>query len=156
MRKAAGVLAAALVLSACAQDPHVLGYRLTETLPDRDFDYAWIDDIDSVVPPYPAGGRYQIGDLKTVGGRYTIYKFIREYEPHSRSDESPAKFHDLLLVKTDVERNVLDAYHYTLEWSDSPSLDLERASAAGLRLKRPLSVADFKFEGRHRPGRAEK
>ncbi|MDH4270409.1 MAG: hypothetical protein OEW18_00375 [Candidatus Aminicenantes bacterium] len=146
MRKVAGISAACLLICACAQEPRILDYRLTETLRGRDFDYAWINEIDSVPPPYPADGQYQIGDLKTVDGPFTVYKFIREYEPESRSAESPAKFHDLLLVKTDNQGNILDAYHYTLEWSDSPSLDLERMGATGLNLRRRLTVADFGFE----------
>lgn len=122
-----------------------MDYRLAATLPNRDFDYAWLEHIDSVPPPTPAQGPYQIGDLKTIPGRSTIYRFIREYEPEGRSAESPAKFHDLLMVKTDRLGNILDAYHYTLEWTDSPSLDLFRMSAKGLSSARALSVADFGF-----------
>ncbi len=146
MRKASGILAACLLICACGQGPRILDYRLTETLSDRDFDYAWLGDIDSVTPPYPANGNHQIGDLKTNSGEYTIYKFIREYRPESWPAESPEKLHDLLMIKADGQGNILDAYHYTLEWSDSPSLDLYGMSAKGLSLKRELTIADFEFK----------
>jgi hypothetical protein len=146
MKTAIGVLVLCLLTGACLQEPRILDYRLTETLPDRDFDYAWLGDIDSVPPPYPLNGEHQIGDLKTIPGDHTIYKFIREYKPESWPAESPEKLHDLLMIKTDGRGNVLDAYHYTLEWSDSPSLDLYGMSAKGLNLKRQLTIADFEFK----------
>jgi len=148
MKIAIGVLVLCLLICACGQKPRILDYQLTETLSDRDFDYAWLGDIDLVPPPYPDNGNHQIGDLKTIPGEYTIYEFIREYKPESWPAESPEKLHDLLMIKSDGRGIILDAYHYTLEWSDSPSLDLYGMSANGLNLKRELTIADFEFKNR--------
>lgn len=105
-----------------------------------DLDYELIKEIDSLSPPYPVGSKYQIGDLPTQEGQYRIYKFISKFFGRSKFQDEPRLFHDLLVIKTDDKKNILDAYHYTLEWTDSPSLDLYRSTKKGILLKNGLNI----------------
>lgn len=121
-------------------------YKLNQTIKSADFDYNWIKKIDQVEPPYPENGPYQIGDIKTIKGGFTIYKFICTYPGKSHEPDETKTFHDLLVLKTNKAKKILDAYHYTLDWQDSPSLALYKASSknAVLKNKLPLSALRLK------------
>lgn len=99
-------------------------YKLVKVSHNSDFDYDKLSNIDTLITPYPKDSNYQIGDLPTKRGKFTIYRFIAEYS--GPSAEGGKIFHDLLIVKTDKKGRITDAFHYTLEWQDSPSLCLYR------------------------------
>jgi hypothetical protein len=63
----------------------------------------------NITPPFPDGSTYQIGDIGTVKGTYTVYKFMREYKGRSKFSASPVTFHDLLAVKVDTAGVIVDA-----------------------------------------------
>jgi hypothetical protein len=111
-----------------------------------DFDKDWLNNIDKIEPPYPAGSSFQIGDLKTKDGEYTLYKFICTYYGYSQASSQPIVFHDLLILKTDSNKKILDGYHYTLEWTDSPSLDLYKATSKDISLKKGLTIDDLEMK----------
>jgi hypothetical protein len=119
------------------------GYRLIKVMKNADLDYGMIQGIDRIAPPYPEGSPYQIGDIGTVRGSFTVYKFMREYGGLSASDGRPAPFHDLLVVKVDGGGIIVDAYLYTLEWTDSPSLALYRLGRQGVRFREDLDVREL-------------
>jgi tetratricopeptide (TPR) repeat protein len=121
------------------------GYRLIKVIKNADLDYGMLHDIDRITPPFPEGGKYQIGDIGTVKGVYTVYKFMREYEGLSGSADKPAPFHDLLVVKVDGAGVIVDAYKYTLEWTDSPSLALYRLGRKGVRFKEDMDVRELQL-----------
>ena len=143
---AAVILGAYLVASPehAAEPPSCQGksYFLVKTMPEADFDYPLIWGIDSLPVPYPEAGVYQIGDIPMTIGKFTILKFIAVYSGRS-SRGGPAEFHDLLAVKTDGQDRIRDAFQYTLEWADTPSLDLNRMRAAGLVLREGMCVRDL-------------
>jgi len=118
-------------------------FRLTAVIVNSDLDYDMINKIDQITPPFPEGGKYQIGDIGTVMGAYTVYKFIGEYEGLSAFADNPAMFHDLLVVKVDDAGIVVDAFKYTLEWTDSPSLALYRLGKKGVRFKEDIDIKDL-------------
>jgi hypothetical protein len=121
------------------------GYRLIKVIRNADLDYGMLHNIDRIPPPYPEGSKYQIGDIGTVKGSYTVYKFVREYEGLSGSTDEPAPFHDLLVVKVDDAGVIVDAYKYTLEWTDSPSLALYRLGRKGVRFKEDMDVRELQL-----------
>lgn len=121
------------------------GYRLIRVMKNADLDYAMLRDIDRITPPYPKGSPHQIGDIGTVQGAYTIYKYMREYEGLSASGGKPALFHDLLAVKVNDGGIIVDAYLYTLEWTDSPSLALYRLGRKGVRFREDLDVRELQL-----------
>ena len=125
-------------------------YKVLQVVPHADIDYDFIKNIDKVQPPYPAGGKYQIGDIKTKPGIDTVFKFIAESKAKTSSGKK--EVHDLIIVKADyLSHKILDAYHYTLEWTDQPSLDLYRARHVGMKLRSGLRINEMNFvnkEGR--------
>lgn len=120
-------------------------YQLIKIKNKADFDYDWLKKIDEITPPYPAGSNFQIGDLKTKDGKYTLYKFICTYYGYSHASSQPQLFHDLLILKTDTNKKVLDGYQYTLEWTDSPSLDLFMVKNENIILKRGLMIQNLEL-----------
>ncbi|MBU1026912.1 MAG: hypothetical protein KKA31_04205 [Candidatus Margulisbacteria bacterium] len=141
----AGFIVLLIFLAGCLPKEPPKTYTLTETIPKADFDYETIKNIDAVPPPYPADSPYQIGDLKTVKGPYTIYKFICEYYGDSKFSEKPVKLHDLLVIKTDNKNKIIDAFHYTLEWTDSPSLDLYHLKNKDVPLENGMKIKELKL-----------
>lgn len=118
-------------------------FRLTAVIVNADLDYDMIGGIDRITPPYPEGGKYQVGDIGTVMGAFTVYKYIGEYEGLSAFADNPVTFHDLLAVKVNDAGIIVDAFKYTLEWTDSPSLALYRLGKKGVRFKEDIDVKDL-------------
>lgn len=119
--------------------------RPSEVITNADLDYQFLNNIDSITPPYPSGGKYQIGDLPTVKGKYTVHKYLVEYAGRS-AEGGKSRFHDLIILKLDNDKKILDAYKYTLEWTDSPSLALYRTRTKGLYLKPGLKLKDLAWD----------
>ena len=120
-------------------------FRLIMVIKNADLDYDMINKIDSITPPFPEGGKYQIGDIGTVRGAYTVYKFMGEYEGLSAFADNPATFHDLLVVKVDDAGVIIDACKYTLEWTDSPSLALYRLGKKGVRFRKDIDIKELQL-----------
>jgi hypothetical protein len=139
------ILISVVFLSCCGITLSDGGYTLTAVIRDADLDYAMLNTIDTITPPFPEGSKYQISDIGTVKGTYTVYKFIREYNSRSKFSASPVTFHDLLAVKVDTAGVIVDAYKYTLEWTDSPSLALYRLGKKGVRFKTNIDVNELQL-----------
>jgi hypothetical protein len=118
-------------------------YRLVQTFSRSEIDRNFLEKLDSLTPPFPAGSSYQIGDIPAVAGRFTVHKFVALYRGESAEGEK--EFHDLLVIETDGAGTVLDGYHYTLEWMDSPTLDLFRVGAKGVLLRDGLAIGELKL-----------
>lgn len=83
--------------------------------------------------------------FKPTAGKYTVYRFLATYQGISYTNKQ-REFHDVLIVKTNNYNKVIDAYHYTLEWADSPFADLYESTARRLYLNDSMPVGDFKFK----------
>lgn len=126
-------------------------YQLSEVLINKDFDTKWLDNIDNIEIPYPKNSGYQIGDIKLKKGKYTILKFIHTHWGEVSYSNSPVLIHELLWLKIDKSKKIIDAYHYTLEWQDSPSIKLYKMdSTAEVQLKSPLMIAQLKLHSSER------
>jgi hypothetical protein len=56
------------------------------------------------------------------------------------------EFHDVLIVKTNQDNKIVDAYQYTLEWAEPPSAcDLFKSSCKNLSLTNKMSVEKLKL-----------
>ncbi|MBU0686846.1 MAG: hypothetical protein KKB81_03220 [Candidatus Margulisbacteria bacterium] len=120
---------------------HPKTYVVTEIIKGADFDYEMIKNIDSIPPPYPPDSSYQIGDIKTKEGNFVVYKLISKYRGRSKFSSRPVPLHDLLVLKVDDDEKIIDAFHYTLEWTDSPSLDLYKLNNSNAYLKNGMDIA---------------
>jgi len=122
--------------------PAAKTYVLKGIVQSADFDLEALRRIDALPVPYPPGSRTQIGDLPTRRGRYFIFKYVAAY-PGVTAEGGAADLHDLLALKIGCGDAILDAWQYTLEWADSPSLDLNRMKNAGLVLRRGFDVGSL-------------
>jgi hypothetical protein len=119
-------------------------YRLVKIIQGADFDTKKIARIDSLPVPYPRGGSHQIGDLPTKFGKSFIYKFQATYEGTS-AEGGRAEFHDILMIKMGCDFDIAGGYQYTLEWADTPSLDLNKITAKGIPLADGVAIRDLQL-----------
>ena len=120
-------------------------YQLFEIKKNVDFDYKKVEDIDSLSVPHPINSSFQIGDLPTRWGKYNIYKFQNIFLGISKLGKK-ILYHNLLAIKTDKDMNIIDAYHYTLEWQDVPSNNLYKMTTKDLSLENEMHVTEFTFK----------
>jgi hypothetical protein len=139
------LIAAAVILAGCAparEETKI--YKFVDAVKQADFDYRLIKNIDKIPTPYPPGGVFPIGEIPITQGDHTLYKFQAAYKGRS-AEIGRQLFHDIIVVKVDARGNIIDAFHYTLEWADSPSLDLFRAARTGFPLENGMSIERFGF-----------
>ncbi|MCB1157638.1 MAG: hypothetical protein H7A25_19590 [Leptospiraceae bacterium] len=121
-------------------------YQLFSIQTGRDFNYKLIEEIDSLPPPYPQQSSFQIGSLPVKKGEYFLFHFLRtHYGPVSYS-KTPVLIHELLVLKTNKKKEILDAFHYTLDWQDSPSIRLYRMTIKGKKIKAGLHLKELKMK----------
>jgi hypothetical protein len=83
--------------------------------------------------------------FEPVKGEYHVYVFVAAYQGRSYNG-SRKDFHDLLILKTDKSRKILNAFQYTLEWAEMPfAWDLYRSGGNGLTLANKLRVDRLLF-----------
>ncbi|MHB8095134.1 MAG: hypothetical protein ACYDH0_09340 [Candidatus Aminicenantales bacterium] len=117
-------------------------YRLAKIIQGADFNGRAMKKIDRLPLPHPPGSASQVGDLPVKHGKFYIFKFQAAYRAPSSRGET-AEFHDILMIKLGCGDEILDAYQYTLEWADTPSLDLNRLGTNGLILKAGFDVREL-------------
>lgn len=115
-------------------------YALQATL-KAEFDQALIKGIDGITPPYPEGSAYQIGAIPTRPGEGKIYQFQAVVLGDVSYRDHKAPIHYLLMLKVDDSEQIVEGYHYTLEWSDSPSIALYRLTTMGVKLVDGLKLS---------------
>ncbi len=114
-------------------------YRLFEKSDSADFNYGSLYSIDT----FP--GRRKA--FLPVKGSFTVYTFIAAYRGLSHRDELEHEFHDILIIKTDKDNLIKDAFQYTLEWTEMPvSYDLHKSRSSGLVLSNELSVKKLNLQ----------
>lgn len=127
-----------------------LSYRLVQEEPQADFDYDWLREIDGAPPPVPAfdgSVNYQVGNLKTVPGEFTIRRYYADTTGETSEGRRPVRHLLVLKLQGDV---IADAFHYTPTWQDSPSIVLYRMGAGvrgKLTLREGLEIGALEFGG---------
>ena len=114
-------------------------YKLVSKKQKSDFNYRAIKFIDTT------GIRRNI--FYPIKGRFTIYTFLATYKGWSRNEEEKEiDMHDILILKTDNQNKILDAYQYTLEWAEMPvSYDLYKLTVKGQLLKNKFLLENLKL-----------
>ena len=111
-------------------------YKLIKSYDNSEINYEQLNNIDEFL----SVNRDVRKLFEPVKGDSKIYLFEAEYYGESLSSGSK-KFHDILIVKTDSSNTILDAFHYTLEWAESPfQFDLFRNSTKGILLEDDLEL----------------
>lgn len=88
--------------------------------------------------------------FEPIRGKYKCYQFISTSVGQAYNADGPPlykDFHDILIVKTDNEDKIIDAYHYTLEWAERPlQYDIFKSSAQNITLINSLNIEYLKFK----------
>ena len=123
-------------------------YKLKKQTINSDFDYSKLDDIDGSYGRFHKSKKI-ITAFEPISGQYNYYQFISTFKGQSYNDGGPTlikDFHDILIVKTDSKNQIVDAYQYTLEWSEPPfQYDVYKSKAENLTLTNSLQLTALKL-----------
>lgn len=119
-------------------------YILVDKQEQSDFNYKLLSNFDSLMKIYGIDSS-RIFFKPIPAGKYTVNKFIATQK--SWYWDSIADFNDILIVKTDKEGMIADAYQYTLEWGEYPfTSDLYRLTNKSVRLTNKLKIDTLKMQ----------
>jgi hypothetical protein len=121
-------------------DAQVKIYKLKSKIVNADFDYSVLNDLD------PA--RLEKHNLKPVKGKFTVYKFLFTFKASSDPNvklQDYQDFNDILIIKTDNHNKIIDAYQYTLKWSDPPFYILYKSGSKNKILIDKLAINQLKL-----------
>lgn len=124
-------------------------YKLKKQLINADFDYSKLDDIDNNYGLFHKPKK-RISAFEPKNGKYNYYQFIATFKGSSYNGGAPTsikEFKDILIIKTNNENQIIDAYQYTLEWSEPPfQYDVYKASAKHLKLTDHLMLESLQLK----------
>lgn len=123
-------------------------YKLIKQAENADFDYPKLDDITAAITD-TLTLRNVMPIFEPVNGQYNYYQFIATFKGKGYNGDQLPKiedFHDILIIKTKNDGEVVDAYQYTLEWSEVPlQYDLYKSSVKGIVLANNLDILKLRF-----------
>lgn len=123
-------------------------YVLRKQTENSDFNYSRLDHIDGNKMD-TLNVRNLMPIFEPISGQFKYYQFLSTYIDQAYNpDGRPLfkEFHDILIIKTDKENKIIDAYHYTLEWAEPPfQYDLFRSSCKSISLTNNLDINQLKF-----------
>ncbi len=124
-------------------------YKLKKQTVNSDFDYSKLESIDASLGDTINTMRV-MSVFDPVNGKYSYFQFIATFKGEAYNIPGPIlikAFHDILIVKTDSHNVILDAYQYTLEWSELPcQYDVFKSSVRGLILKHNMDISLLKLK----------
>ncbi len=121
-------------------------YRLKKETINSDFDYSKLNNIDdNIKDTLSVKTAMQI--FEPVPGQYKYYQFIATYKAPVCCDGIGFKdYHDILIIKTNKENGIIDAYQYTLEWAEPlPQYDMYKSPIKGLALTNNMDISKLKL-----------
>ena len=119
-------------------------YKLKKKTINSDFDYSKLNDIDGNIKD-TLNIKKLMPIFEPINGHYNYYQFISTFKGHS-FQEVDKDFHDILIIKTDNENKIIDAYQYTLEWAEPPlQFDLYKSDIQNIILKNDLDIHALKL-----------
>ncbi|MCO5260776.1 MAG: hypothetical protein M9916_11575 [Crocinitomicaceae bacterium] len=87
--------------------------------------------------------------FEPVNGEFKYYQFVSTFIGQAYNSDGPPlfkEFHDILIIKTDNENKIIDAYQYTLEWAEPPlQYDVFKSSAKNILVTNNLDLTELKF-----------
>ncbi|WCM43176.1 hypothetical protein MG290_05825 [Flavobacterium sp. CBA20B-1] len=123
-------------------------YKLKKQTTNSDFNYSKLNGIDGHKMD-TLNIRNIITVFEPVRGEFNYYQFLATFKGEGyNSGEAPIikDFHDILIIKTDSDNNILDSYHYTLEWAEIPlQYDVFKGSSKNLKLTDSLQISKLKL-----------
>lgn len=128
-------------------------YVLKKIAENADFDYSKLDSLDNFSID-SLGVKNLMPVFEPTNGNYSYYQFISTFEGEAyvvdeeTSEENRIRvFHEILIIKTDDEKKIIDAYQYTLEWAELPlQYDLFKSSEQNVYLTNTMDISQLKFK----------
>lgn len=124
-------------------------YILKKQTKNSDFDYSKLDNIDADFGLFKKPKKI-ITAFEPVNGKYNYYQFIATIKGNSYNDGSGniiKDFNDILIIKTNDENKIIDAYQYTLEWAETPfQYDVFKLTAKNLILLDTFKIENLKLK----------
>jgi hypothetical protein len=119
-------------------------YILKKRTENSDFNYSKLDDIDGNKMD-TLNVRNLLPVFEPVSGHFNYYQFLATFKGESY-DGGIKDFHDILIIKTDTENKIIDAYQYTLEWAEPPlQYDVFKSSIKNISLTNNMDINQLKF-----------
>lgn len=124
-------------------------YRLRKQAVNADFNIIKLNNLDDHTKD-----SISLREIfEPVNGIYNYFQFISTFKgralvfPGDDLKDSVKTFHDILIVKTNSENVIIDAFQYTLEWGEKPcKYDLYRGSISNISLIDNMDINILKFE----------
>lgn len=123
-------------------------YKLKKQAVNADFNMPQLHNIDHFRKDSTSLRKI----FEPVSGRYNYYQFVATFKgqgmifPGDDLKDSIQTFHDILIVKTNSENRIIDAFQYTLEWAEYPcQYDLFRATNLSLPLTDNMDISLLNF-----------
>ena len=124
-------------------------YILKKSTDNSDFNYSKLDDIDGHEID-TLNIKNLIPVFEPVSGQYKYHQFLSTFMGQAYNADGPQlfkEFHDILIVKTDDNDKIIDAYQYTLEWAEPPlQYDVFKSSEKNITLTNNMDLAKLKFK----------
>ena len=125
-------------------------FILKELTENSDFNYSKLSNIDGNINGVRSNENL-IPIFEPKNGKYIYYKFIATFKGYKYlapggEGENIGIFHDILIIKTNPNNKIEDAYLYTLEWAEVPlQYDLLKSTNKNKILENGLELEKLKF-----------
>lgn len=120
-------------------------YFVVDSTENADFNYSLLNKFNSKMEAYNSLDSASVF-FRPVNGVYKYYKFIATYKGLAYRN-TIQDLHDILILKTDQEHYIIDAYQYTLQWREYPfTSDLYLLTNKGIRLTNQLNLNQLRMK----------
>lgn len=123
-------------------------FKLHVTYKRSDINYLTIKNINKLEHGYDA----MLQHFEPVKGQYTVYIFLKESKgtsillSDSENPDSLVVFHDMIVLKTNRENEILDGFFFRLEWAEVPGqFMIFRSFCEPMQLVDNLNVSALNF-----------
>ena len=114
-------------------------YYIVDSAENADFNYPLLNKFNSKMEAYHSPDSASVF-FRPVRGIYKYYQFIATYKGLAYRN-TIQELNDILIIKTDPDHYIIDAYQYTLEWREYPfTSDLYLLTNKGVRLTNQLNL----------------
>ena len=120
-------------------------YILKKHARNADFNYLKLNNIDF----FTETDKSLMAVFNPVGGNFNYYQFLATFKGKGYNHGNAPlikEFHNVLIIKTDRNNKIIDAFHYTLEWAEPPfQYCLFKSSTDNVILTDNLEISQLKF-----------
>lgn len=114
-------------------------YIITSISENSDFDMKNFDK------PPKQNSNFMISNFPTKKGNFKIINYMNLSYGFVSYSNTETIIHHILSLKLDKNNKIIEAYHYNLEWQDSPSYNLYELGNKNLTFKENLNLSELKM-----------